>query len=186
MHHGVGKFAANALTILCICEKAAPAVRERAVEQLLTGMLEWLRSEEAPVDVDEVCGCNCGCPALSATCWLERLLSKPDALLEQKVSAWPELWPILEALLVVVCRRDGNPFALTRLLRVPTVFGSLMRHKAEIASTALDFLTFGMVQFENPMFTDDAVQALLPLLRDPDHGAPVSYTHLTLPTILLV
>ena len=88
-------------------------------------------------------GCNCGCPALSATCWLERLLSKPDALLEEKVGSWPALWPLVTALLDVVCRRDGNPFALTRLLRVPKVFSSLMKHDEQTAQTALDFLTFG-------------------------------------------
>lgn len=71
VHHGVGKFAANALTILCICDQAASSVRERAIEELLGGMLEWLRSTEPPAEVDEVCGCNCGCPALSATCWIE-------------------------------------------------------------------------------------------------------------------
>ena len=71
VHHGVGKFAANALTVLCICEQAVKSVRERAVDELLAGLLEWLRSDEAPAEVDEVCGCNCGCPALSATCWLE-------------------------------------------------------------------------------------------------------------------
>ena len=72
VHHGVGKFAANALTILCICEQAAASVRTRAIEELLSGLLEWLRSDEVPTtEVDEVCGCNCGCPAQSATCWLE-------------------------------------------------------------------------------------------------------------------
>lgn len=71
VHHGVGKFAANALTILCICEQANAGVRERAIDELLSGLLEWLRSEQANEEVDEVCGCNCGCPALSATCWIE-------------------------------------------------------------------------------------------------------------------
>ena len=90
VHHGVGKFAANALTILCICEQAVPAVREHAIAELLSGLLEWLRSDDPPVDVDEVCGCNCGCQALSATCWLERLLSKPDELLEARVRESPQ------------------------------------------------------------------------------------------------
>ena len=71
VHHGVGKFAANALTILCICEQARTGVRERAIDELMAGLLEWLRSEDTPEDLDEVCGCNCGSPALSATCWLE-------------------------------------------------------------------------------------------------------------------
>ncbi|KOO33434.1 hypothetical protein Ctob_008174 [Chrysochromulina tobinii] len=160
VHHGVGKFAANALTILCICEQAVPAVREHAIAELLSGLLEWLRSDDPAADVDEVCGCNCGCPALSATCWLERLLSKPDELLEARVRESPQLWPLVTAMLHVICRRDGNPFALTRLLRIPSVFGDLMRHDEAAASTTLNFLTFGMLQFDNPMFTEDAVQRL--------------------------
>jgi hypothetical protein len=166
VHHGVGKFAANALTILCICEQAVPAVREHAIAELLSGLLEWLRSDDPAADVDEVCGCNCGCPALSATCWLERLLSKPDELLEARVRESPQLWPLVTAMLHVICRRDGNPFALTRLLRIPSVFGDLMRHDEAAASTTLNFLTFGMLQFDNPMFTEDAVQVFLTLLRD--------------------
>ena len=171
VHHGVGKFAANALTILCICEQAVPAVREHAIAELLSGLLEWLRSDDPPVDVDEVCGCNCGCQALSATCWLERLLSKPDELLEARVRESPLLWPLVTAMLHVICRRDGNPFALTRLLRIPSVFGDLMRHDEAAASTTLNFLTFGMLQFDNPMFTEDAVQVILTLLREDDLGA---------------
>ena len=65
------EIAANALTILCICEQANAGVRERAIDELLSGLLEWLRSEQANEEVDAVCGCNCGCPALSATCWIE-------------------------------------------------------------------------------------------------------------------
>lgn len=41
VHHGVGKFAANALTILSISEAAAPAVREFAIDELLHGLAQW-------------------------------------------------------------------------------------------------------------------------------------------------
>ena len=72
VHHGVGKFAANALTILCVCETAVLAVRELAFDELIAGLLEWLHSSDSPAEeVDEVCGCNCGNAALSAACWLE-------------------------------------------------------------------------------------------------------------------
>ena len=83
----------------------------------------------------------------------------------------PLLWPLVTAMLHVICRRDGNPFALTRLLRIPSVFGDLMRHDEAAASTTLNFLTFGMLQFDNPMFTEDAVQVILTLLREDDLGA---------------
>ena len=84
--------------------------------------------------------------------------------------AYDKLWDMLGTLLVVVCRRDGNPFSLTRLLRVPDLLADLFERSASTASTALSFLAFGMEQFDNPPFTDDAVQALLPWLRHKDHG----------------
>lgn len=85
VHHGVGKFAANALTILCVCETASKAVRERAFDELIAGIVDWLRNAEPPQEVDEVCGCNCGSAALSATCWVEvRLGQLPTKLDEQK------------------------------------------------------------------------------------------------------
>lgn len=158
VHHGVGKFAANALTILCICETAAVEVRTRAIDELLSGLVKWLHNTDPPQEVDEVCGCNCGCASLSATCWLERLLGKPDQLLEEKIRAYPTLSELCRDLLHVVSRHDGNPFALTRLLCVPEVFPTLMRTAPAVASDAVCFLTFGLLQFDNPMFTEDAVQ----------------------------
>ena len=100
----------------------------------------------------------------------QRLLSKPDALLEQKVREWPELWTMVDLLLEVICRRDGNPFALTRLLRIPDIFGACFARNSTTASTALEFLTFGVLQFDNPMFTEDAMQAILTLLRGTSYG----------------
>ena len=77
--------------------------------------------------IRQVCGCNCGCASLSATCWLERLLGKPDALLESTLRAHPQLDAMCGDLLQVVSRRDGNPFALTRLLSVPQLFSTQLR-----------------------------------------------------------
>jgi len=170
VHHGVGKFAANALTILSISEAAAPAVREFAIDELLHGLAQWLCDAEEPLEVDEVCGCNCGCAALSATCWLERLLGKPDALLEAKLRDHPKLPAICKDLFHVVSRRDGNPFSLTRLLYVPKVFSWLVDTQPQLASDTLCFLTFGLLHFDNPMFSEDAVQALQALLRETGDG----------------
>ena len=118
VHHGVGKFAANALTILAICEDANTKVREAAVDAMLEGMLEWLHDSTNEKDTDEVCGCNCGCAALSAASWVERLLGKPDELLTRQLLGWGRSFELHDALLAVVSERDGNPFALTRLLCV--------------------------------------------------------------------
>ena len=125
---------------------------------------------EEPLEVDEVCGCNCGCAALSATCWLERLLGKPDALLEAKLRDHPKLPAICKDLFHVVSRRDGNPFSLTRLLYVPKVFSWLVETQPQLASDTLCFLTFGLLHFDNPMFSEDAVQALQALLRETGGG----------------
>lgn len=38
--------------------------------------------------------------------------------------------------------------------------------KPVVASDALSFLVFGLVNFDNPMFTEDAVHALMALLRE--------------------
>ncbi|KAL3893237.1 MAG: hypothetical protein SGPRY_014368 [Prymnesium sp.] len=158
VHHGVGKFAANALTILCVCETAVCEVRERAIDELLAGLMEWLHSEEGPQEVDEVCGCNCGCASLSATCWLERLLGKPDKMLEQKIRSLSTLPSLCKDVMRVVTRQDGNPFSLTRLLSVPDAFHVLLQADRQLGSDAFTFLTFGILQFRNPMFTEDAVQ----------------------------
>jgi hypothetical protein len=54
IHHGVAKFAANALTILCICEEAELAVREFAIQELVAGIAQWLQSTDEPEELDEV------------------------------------------------------------------------------------------------------------------------------------
>ena len=166
VHHGVAKFAANALTILCICESADTSVRAFALEQTLQGLSVWLQTSDEPEEVDEVCGCNCGSAELSATCWLERLLGRPDALLEEELRKFPKLIQLSSSLLTVVTRRDGNPFSLTRLLCVPKVFLMLRDSDPACASEAFSFLVFGLTHFDNPMFTEDAVHAITVLLRE--------------------
>ena len=177
MHHGVGKFAANALTILAITESADSGVREHAVDELLGGMAEWLTQTDEPFEpkeeVDEVCGCNCASPALSAACWLERLLGKPDALLERKVQAHPQLDAMGRHLFDVVARRDGNPFALTRLLCVPQIFARFARDDLPFFEHLVGFIAFGILQFDNPMFSDDSIPALQALFRDDPKAAEV-------------
>ena len=177
VHHGVGKFAANALTILAITESADSGVREHAVDELLGGMAEWLTQTDEPFEpkeeVDEVCGCNCASPALSAACWLERLLGKPDALLERKVQAHPQLDAMGRHLFDVVARRDGNPFALTRLLCVPQIFARFARDDLPFFEHLVGFIAFGILQFDNPMFSDDSIPALQALFRDDPKAAEV-------------
>ena len=45
VHHGVAKFAANSLTILCLCEEAVGEVCDLATTELLNGLAQWLQSE---------------------------------------------------------------------------------------------------------------------------------------------
>jgi len=54
VHHGVAKFAANALTLLCICEDADLTIREFAIHELVAGIAQWLRSTDEPEELDEV------------------------------------------------------------------------------------------------------------------------------------
>ena len=100
----------------------------------------------------------------------QRLLGKPDALLEVKLRDHPKLPAICKDLFHVVSRRDGNPFSLTRLLYVPKVFSWLVETQPQLASDTLCFLTFGLLHFDNPMFSEDAVQALQALLRETGGG----------------
>ena len=41
----MAKFAANSLTILCLCEEAVGEVRDLATTELLNGLAQWLQSE---------------------------------------------------------------------------------------------------------------------------------------------
>ena len=88
----------------------------------------------------------------------QRLLGKPDKMLEDKIRSLGTLPALCKDLLHVVTRRDGNPFSLTRLLCVPGVFRSLLLSDPKTGYDAISFLTFGLLQFDNPMFTEDAVQ----------------------------
>jgi len=109
-----------------------------------------------PEELDEVCGCNCGCAALSATCWVERLLSRPDARLERRVCEHPALFSISADLLRVVSRRDGNPFALSRLLGLGAFLPLLLQppHASSLGREAWSFLAFGLRQFDNQSFVE--------------------------------
>ncbi len=165
VHHGVAKFSANALTILCICETAREEVRRLAIDELLSGLSAWLEVSLERVDSDEVCGCHCGNAALSACCWLERLLGQPDELLALAVCAHPSLQRIIRDVLRVVSLEDGNSFSLTRLLCVPGLLSALRAADPETATMAISFVAFSLDEFDDPMFTSDAVQSLLVLLR---------------------
>ena len=135
VHHGVGKFAANALTIVATCETAAEGIRSRAVKGLLTTLEEWLGDHEGPRESDQVCDCNCGTKAMSATCWIERLLSKPDPFVEDLLLAHPTLVTLVEKLLSTVRDEGGNPFAITHMLCVPGL--PLLLSEAEVRQSIL-------------------------------------------------
>ena len=90
--------------------------------------------------------------------------------MEAKLRDHPKLTAICKDLFHVVSRRDGNPFSLTRLLYVPKVFSWLVDTQPQLASDTLCFLAFGMLHFDNPMFSEDAVQALQALLRETGGG----------------
>ena len=90
--------------------------------------------------------------------------------MEVKLRDHPKLPAICKDLFHVVSRRDGNPFSLTRLLYVPKVFSWLVDTQPQLASDTLCFLTFGLLHFDNPMFSEDAVQALQALLREAGGG----------------
>ena len=91
----------------------------------------------------------------------QRLLSKPDALLEKRVTAWPQLWPMLEALLNVVCRRDGNPFALTRLLRAACLRADGLVQTSPAAMQAF-LVDFNVVSEYNEYFKRYGLSATRP------------------------
>lgn len=79
-------------------------------------------------------------------------------MLEQKIRSLSTLPSLCKDVLRVVTRQDGNPFSLTRLLSVPDAFQVLLQADEQLGSDAFTFLTFGILQFRNPMFTEDAVQ----------------------------
>jgi len=138
VHHGVGKFAANALVMVATSETADDDIRIAAVRVLLASMDEWFDDNEGPRELDQVCGCHCGTKAMSATCWVERLLSKPDPLVEDELLAYPSLKKMAEKLLTTIRDEGGNPFALTHMLCVPGL--PLLIFEAEVCTPAVSDL----------------------------------------------
>eukprot|EP00954_Amorphochlora_amoebiformis_P004076 316319-Amorphochlora_amoeboformis.AAC.2 len=70
IHHGVGKFAANALTVLVTCENAEQKLRVKACNLLLDALAGWLKEQAAAFpglldminDLQEVVRDEYGCP----------------------------------------------------------------------------------------------------------------------------
>jgi len=128
VHHGVGKFAANALAILAKASDAEPEARRTAINLLLSALTTWMRDTDTQAEpAGDVCGCHCETPALSATCWLDRLLGEPDDLTIRTVLEFPELDELTLRLVAVVRDERGNPFALTRLIEVPGMAAHLLK-----------------------------------------------------------
>ena len=138
VHHSVAKFAANALTILCLCDEADAAARKCAAAAMLAGMLHWLRGARtrpgaaAAVetgDVESICGCSCASARGAATCWLERLFKTrrtwlDEMLLESKNEI---MRPLVLELVIGLREENSNPFALAYILQIPTLISQLIR-----------------------------------------------------------
>ena len=126
IHHGVAKFAANSLVILATCVEAKGSVRVAALEVLYEGMRVWLDDAAERADGTDICGCSCSHPATSATCWVERLLTRPDELVNEWFLERPDLEEWLVALLRAVREQHGNPFCITHLLQIDGLAARLM------------------------------------------------------------
>ena len=174
VHHGVGKFAANALTILCICEQANRSVRERAIDELLGGLLAWLQSDEAPEEVDEVCGCNCGCPALSATCWLEVRRTRQHARGGRclRGACAHHARPALATACHLAQRHDRCPPALYPLLRAPSLSLLSLSPSSPVSPVSIEMHTDSSCHLLH-LLTDSSCHLLTssppPLLTSPRH-----------------
>lgn len=97
---------------------------------------------------------------------MERLLGKPDEVLQRKLRQHPLLIPMVQDLVRVVSRHDGNPFALTRLLCTPSLLPRLLSPPhSKLMSEALSYVVFGIQRIDNPAFTEDGIKVILALLR---------------------
>ena len=126
VHHGVAKFAANSLVILATCVEAKGSVRVAALEALYEGLRVWLDDAAEKADGTDICGCSCSRPATSATCWVERLLTRPDDLVNEWFLERSDLEEWLVALLRAVREQHGNPFCITHLLQIDGMAARLM------------------------------------------------------------
>lgn len=115
----MAKFCASALAALAVAKKAPSVIRREAAEALMDSMARWQVSPNDPATEGEtICECSCETPAMAATCFLERLFARADAVTTEALANYPRLGQLVTNLFFVVSRQGGNPFAVTHLLRL--------------------------------------------------------------------
>mmetsp|Transcript_2436 Transcript_2436/g.3544 ORF Transcript_2436/g.3544 Transcript_2436/m.3544 type:complete len:992 (-) Transcript_2436:162-3137(-) len=173
IHHGVGKFAANALTVLVTCESADEELRMYACQLLLEALGSWLKDRKKSNEkVEEVCGCHCRRASTAACCFLDRVFARPDELLQEQVSKFPGLIEMITDLNTVVRDQYGCPFSLTSMLQVPGVLDAVMKsttpvtfvvdqRPVQLAEACMACLSYAMLTVDDHFFTDQSVRCLL-------------------------
>ena len=126
IHHGIGKFACNALVTVANNDDVDEDIRKRVLGILLNELSVWLMDdrelgfpEEGHDSIGEVCGCKCSRPSAAATCFIERLYAKANKVVDSYLVEHPNLELIVFNTIRVIRLGQGNPFALTHILQVP-------------------------------------------------------------------
>ena len=174
IHHGVGKFAANALTVLATCEDAPTAHRQLACRHLLDAFGDWLRNSVVGNARDEeVCGCHCRRASTAACCFIDRMFGRPDELLGSQLAEHPRVCALVADLLTVVRDQNGCPFSLTSVFQIPGVMNQLMNSRprshilidggrpVRLAEACMAYLSYAMLTVDDHFFTEQAVRCFL-------------------------
>mmetsp|Transcript_3231 Transcript_3231/g.6343 ORF Transcript_3231/g.6343 Transcript_3231/m.6343 type:complete len:1014 (-) Transcript_3231:129-3170(-) len=173
IHHGVGKFAANALTVLVTCENAEEKLRARACDLLLDALGGWLKDhKKCNEKVEEVCGCHCRRASTAACCFLDRVFARPDDLLKAQATKFPGLIEMITDLHVVVRDEYGCPFSLTSMLQIPGVMDAVFKAEQptlyvlddkpfRLAEACMACLSYAMLTVDDHFFTDQSVRCFL-------------------------
>eukprot|EP00397_Hematodinium_sp_SG-2012_P001730 GEMP01001735.1.p1 GENE.GEMP01001735.1~~GEMP01001735.1.p1 ORF type:complete len:1162 (+),score=278.31 GEMP01001735.1:169-3486(+) len=144
VHHGVAKFAANALAVVALSDQAEDEVRRMAIRLLLSGMMQWLLDsrgdQKADVrggpskDAEEVCGCSCMRPRLSVGCWIDRLFQRNviPPWLQEEIETFQDVVTMVIWLIMAVRDEHSNPMGLPFLLQIPAVTNKVMSSTMEI------------------------------------------------------
>lgn len=186
IHHGVGKFAANALTVLATCEKADRAIRAKACDLLLDALGDWLKDhKKCNEKVEEVCGCHCRRASTAACCFLDRVFARPDHLLREQVNKFPRLEELICDLHLVVRDEYGCPFSLTSMLQLPGVLDTVMKSEktlcvldekpVRLAEACMACLSYAMLTVDDHFFTDQSVRCFMKFV---DHKAGQGFRRL--------
>mmetsp|Transcript_13943 Transcript_13943/g.21075 ORF Transcript_13943/g.21075 Transcript_13943/m.21075 type:complete len:998 (-) Transcript_13943:174-3167(-) len=182
IHHGVGKFAANALTVLVTCEDVEEKVRLEACTKLLDGLSSWLQDHKSCNEkVEEVCGCHCRRASTAACCFLDRVFARPDNLIKEHVTKYPKIIQMIADLQSVVQNEYGCPFSLTSLLQIPGVMDAVMRAEqprlyvlddspVRLAEACMACLSYAMLTVDDQFFTDQSVRCFLKFAEHDKNG----------------